>query len=186
MNFNEHSELSDRHAFLSPSNYHWINYDSEKLKLRYRSFRAAQRGTDLHNLAHEAIRLGVRLPDEEKTLNMYVNDGIDWNMSIEQALYYSGNCFGHADSLSFVDNILRISDLKTGISGASEHQLEVYAALFCLEYIHSPFDIQIELRIYQNDTVRMFLPPPEVIEHIMTKIVTFDQEIEEMKGTGFR
>lgn len=184
MNFNEHSELSGRHAFLSPSNYHWINYDEDKLALRYRSFRAAQHGTDLHNFAHEAIRLGINLPDEEKTLNMYVNDGISFGMTVEQSLYYSPNCFGHADTMSFVEDVLRISDLKTGIHGASEHQLEVYAALFCLEYIHTPFEIEIELRIYQNDQVLGFKPYPQAIERIMNKIVMFDQAIEDMKARG--
>lgn len=184
MNFNEHSDLSGRHAFLSPSNYHWINYTTEKLVLRYRSFRAAQHGTDLHAFAHDAIRLGINLPDVEKTMNMYVNDGIAFGMVVEQPLYYSSNCFGHADTLSFIDGVLRISDLKTGIHGASQHQLEVYAALFCLEYIQTPFEIDIELRIYQNDQVVLFEPYPETIEQIMSKIVMFDQEIEEMKVKG--
>lgn len=184
MNFKEHSELEGRHAFLSPSNYHWINYDDDKLVLRFRSHQAAQRGTDLHHLAHEAIRLKVRLPDTDETLNMYVNDGISFGMAVEQPLFYSKNCFGHADTLSFDDTVLRISDLKTGIHGASEHQLEVYAALFCLEYIQSPFEIEIELRIYQNNRVLLFEPYPETIERIMTKIIMFDQAIEDMKAEG--
>lgn len=184
MNFKSHSELEGRHAFLSPSNYHWINYDDEKLVLRFRSHQAARHGTDLHNLAHEAIRLRVNLPDTEETLNMYVNDGIAWNMTVEQSLYYSDNCFGHADTLSFDGETLRVSDLKTGINGASEHQLEIYAALFCLEYIQSPYEIAIELRIYQNNKVLLFTPYPETIERIMTKIVMFDQAIEIMKEKG--
>lgn len=181
MSFNDHSDLQGKHAFLSPSNYHWINYDQEKLILRYRSFRAAAHGTDLHNFAHDAVRLGIRLPDDGSTLSMYVNDGIAFGMTVEQSLFYSTNCFGHADTMSFEESILRISDLKTGIHGASVHQLEVYAALFCLEYIHTPFEIEIELRIYQNNDVMMFTPYPEAIEQIMNKIVMFDQTIEEMK-----
>ena len=184
MNFNNHSDLSGRHAFLSPSNYHWINYDVDKVVLRYRSFRAAQHGTDLHAFAHDAIRLGIMLPDEPKTMNMYVNDGIGFEMTVEQSLYYSPNCFGHADTMSYVESLLRISDLKTGIHGASQHQLEVYAALFCLEYIVSPFEIGIELRIYQNDQINLFEPYPETIEQIMNKIVLFDQVIEDMKAKG--
>lgn len=181
MNFNEHSDLSGKHAFLSPSQYHWINYDLDKLTLRYRSFRAAAHGTDLHNFAHDAIRLGIRLPADGSTMSLYVNEGIDFEMTVEQSLYYSSNCFGHADTMSFADAVLRISDLKTGIHGASVHQLEVYAALFCLEYIHSPFEIEMELRIYQNNEVLLFTPYPEGIEQIMNKIVMFDQTIEEMK-----
>lgn len=184
MNFNDHSDLSGRHAFLSPSNYHWINYDADKLILRYRSYRAAAHGTDLHNFAHDAIRLGIKLPSDGSTMSLYVNDGIDFRMQVERPLYYSSNCFGHADTMSFDEDVLRISDLKTGIHGASERQLYVYAALFCLEYIHSPFDIQIELRIYQNNQVLLYEPYPESIEQIMTKIVFFDQTIEELKTKG--
>lgn len=184
MLFNDRSDLSGKHAFLSPSNYHWINYDPQKLEARYISTRAAQKGTELHAFAHEAIRLGIKLPSTRKTLNLYVNDAIGYKMAVEQCLFYSINCFGHADTITFRRNRLRIHDLKTGITGASEKQLEVYAALFCLEYIMSPFEIEIELRIYQNDDVRVFDPYPETISMIMEKIVAFDQQIEDMKKRG--
>src|SRR5690606_7733262 len=118
------------------------------------------------------------------TLNLYVNDGIGFKMRTEQCLYYSDNCYGHADCISFRNDILRIHDLKTGVIDASEHQLEVYAALFCLEYILSPFEFEIELRIYQNDEIRIFVPYPETIAMIMDKIVTFDQLIEDRKARG--
>ena len=182
MNFNVHSDLTGKHAFLSPSNYHWISYTDQKLEARYISAMAARRGTELHEFAHEAIRLGIKLPKSPKTLHLYVNDAIGFKMDVEQPLYYSSNCFGHADTISFRKNLLRIHDLKTGITATSEHQLEVYAALFCLEYGFSPFDIGIELRIYQNDEARTFAPYPDTIVHIMDKIVMFDQQIELMKG----
>jgi len=181
MLFNSHSELKDKHAFLSPSNYHWVNYDDQKLLARYLSFNAARRGSDLHALAHEAIRLGVKLSRANKSLSTYVNDAIAFKMDVEQTLFYSYNCFGTPDTMSFRRNKLRIHDLKTGIIHASEKQLEIYAALFCLEYSVSPFDIDIELRIYQRENVRMFLPPPELIEHLMGRIIYFDQKIEEFK-----
>jgi hypothetical protein len=73
--------------------------------------------------------------------------------------------------------------LKTGISPTSEHQLEVYAALFCLEYSVNPFDIEVELRIYQRDEIKIFEPYPETIVAIMDKIVEFDQQIEAMKAS---
>lgn len=66
MNFNEHSDLTGKHAFLSPSNYHWINYSDVKLEARYIASMAAQRGTELHSFAHEAIRLGIKLPKSQK------------------------------------------------------------------------------------------------------------------------
>ena len=183
MIFNDHSGLSGRHAFLSPSSYHWLNYTDQKLEARYMAVTAAKRGSDLHALAHEAIRLGIKLSKANKALSTYVNDGIGYKMSCEQMLYYSDNCFGTPDTISFRRGKLRIHDLKTGITVASEQQLEVYAAIFCLEYAIDPFEIEIELRIYQRDEVRVFLPFPERIVSIMDKIILFDQQIEQIRAS---
>lgn len=142
---------------------------------------AARRGTELHAFAHEAIRLGVKLPASKKTLNMYVNDAIGFRMTSEQILYYSDNCYGHADTIAFRKNKLRIHDLKTGVNPVSMHQNEVYAALFCLEYRFKPFDIEMELRIYQNDDMQQYVPDPIDIVYIMDKIVTFDKRINQMR-----
>lgn len=182
MIFNQHLELSGKHAFLSPSTYHWLNYDDQKLAARFSTVVASRRGTDLHALAHEAIRLGIKLGrGESRALTAYVADGIGYKMTCEQPLYYSPNCFGTADTISFRRRMLRIHDLKTGITPVKEKQLEIYAALFCLEYSVSPFDINIELRIYQRDEVRIFEPVPEAILYIMDKIIDFDQQIERIK-----
>lgn len=184
MIFNAHSAIEGKHAFLSPSSYSWINYNDQKLEARWHSARAAARGTALHELAHQAIRLGVKLSKADKTLSMYVADAIGYKMNVEQPLYYSDNCFGTADTISFRRNTLRIHDLKTGIIVTSIHQLEVYAALFCLEYGISPFDIDIELRIYQSGLVRVFVPDPEMILRIMDTIMNFDRRIELLKDGG--
>lgn len=181
MLFNKHSELSGQHAFLSASKYHWINYDDEKLDRVFIQAMAAQRGTELHQFAFDAIRLGVKLQKSPKTLNAYVNDAIGYRMTPEQILYYSPNCFGTADAIAFRRNRLRIHDLKTGFTPVSEHQLEVYAALFCLEYQYKPFEIEIELRIYQNDEIQIFEADPDVITHIMDKIITFDKRITRLR-----
>jgi hypothetical protein len=181
MIFNKHSEFAGQHAFLSPSNYHWINYDEDKLDRVYVAAMAAKRGTELHAFAHEAIRLGVKLPNDKKTLSRYVNDAIGFRMTPELILYYSDNCFGTVDTIAFKRNTLRIHDLKTGLNDASEHQLEVYAALFCLEYKFKPFNIDIELRIYQNDEVRVYEADPDVIFHIIDKIITFDKRINAIR-----
>ncbi len=181
MIFNRHLDLAGKHAFLSPSNYHWLNYDDQKLEARFHTVMAARRGTDLHAFAHEAIRLGIKLSRANDALSTYVLDAISFKMSCEQTLYYSDNCFGTADTLCFRRNKLRIHDLKTGISHTSEKQLEVYAALFCLEYGVNPFEIEIELRIYQRDDVRIFDSIPENIVFIMDKIVEFDQQIQAIK-----
>jgi hypothetical protein len=181
VNFNSHFPLAGRHAFLSASKYSWINYDEDKLERVFLASMAAQRGTELHALAHDLIRLGVKLPRTPKTLNLYVNDALGYSMTPEQVLYYSDNCFGTADAISFRRGMLRIHDLKTGVTPSSEHQLEVYAALFCLEYKFRPFEIEIELRIYQNDEVHIYEADPDVIFHIMDKIINFDKRIDAMR-----
>lgn len=184
MNFNEHSTVAGKHAFLSPSNYHWLNYDDQKLQARWTLQRAAARGTALHELAHSAIKLGIKLSTANKTLSMYVADGIGYKMSVEQPLVYSDNCFGTPDTMSFRRHTLRVHDLKTGLIKASEKQLEVYDALFCLEYGVSPYDIDHELRIYQNDEVRVYIPTADGIQHIMDRIVELDEKIERLKEEG--
>ena len=181
MNFNKHSSVEGKHAFLGASNYHWVNYDEEKLTRTYYTQMAKIRGTKLHELACQLISLGVKLPDEKATLNMYVNDAIDFGMSPEQILYYSPYAFGTADAISFNQGILRIHDLKTGLSRVSMLQPEIYAALFCLEYDVSPNEIQMELRIYQSDEIMIETASPDDIFHIMDKIVTFDQKIQELR-----
>lgn len=181
MLFNKHLNLVGRHAFLSASNHHWINYTDEKMDARFFAAMAAQRGTELHAFAHEAIRLGIKLPGSQKPIGPYVNDAIGYRMNPEQILYYSENCFGTADAVAFRRNLLRIHDLKTGITQASERQLEVYAALFCLEYKFRPFDIDIELRIYQSDEVKVYVADPDDITHIMEKIKLFDKRITALR-----
>lgn len=181
MKFNYHPNLEGAHAFLSPSKYSWVNYDDQKLEAVYANWRASQQGTELHELAAKLINLGVKLPKTNKTLNMYVNDGIGFRMSTEVCLFYSINAFGTADAIAFKNNFLRIHDLKNGRTPASIKQLEVYAALFCLEYSFSPRDLDIELRLYQLDEVLVENPAPEDILFIMERIVVFDKRINEIK-----
>lgn len=185
MNFNQHYRLKGLHAFLGASNYHWVNYSDEKLRLSYNNDMAKKRGTELHDLAEKLIKLKVKLPRSQKTLNHYVNDAIGFNMVPEQILYYSDNCFGTADTISFKKNVLRIHDLKTGISPTSMLQLRIYAALFCLEYGYSPNDLdKIILRIYQNDDVSEEIAEPTDILYVMEKIKNFDKIINDIKMEG--
>jgi len=181
MKFNYHPNLEGAHAFLSPSKYSWVNYDDNKLDVVYANWRASQQGTELHELAAKLIKLGVKLPKVNKTLNMYVNDGIGFRMSPEVCLFYSINAFGTTDCISFKNKLLRIHDLKNGRTPASIKQLEVYAALFCLEYSFNPRDIDIELRLYQLDEMLVENPVPEDIFFIMERIVVFDKRINELK-----
>lgn len=184
MNFIKHFELEGKHAFLGASKFHWINYNEEKLIYTYQRHLATLKGTVLHDFAAQCIKLGQKLPKSKKTLNMYVNDAVGFKMTPEQPLYYSENCFGTADAISFRKGILRIHDLKTGVTPAHMIQLLIYAAIFCLEYDVMPSEIQIELRIYQNDEVVIFNPTAEDIVPIMDKIITFDKVLTKIKQEG--
>jgi hypothetical protein len=183
MQWNDHSKLEGLHALLSPSSYYWTKYDKDKL-IDYKLTKdAAERGTRIHEFAKECIELNQKLPRSNKTLNMYVNDAIGFKMRPEQPLYYSEYCFGTADAISFKekDSFLRIHDLKTGIKvPAKLTQLEVYAALFCLEYDVRPIDIEIELRIYQFDDILYGHPTSEIITPIMEQIVLADKLYSEI------
>lgn len=181
MNFNKHSELEGLHAFLGASQYHWINYSEDKLAKVYSNRIAIQKGTELHELASKMINLGIKLPRSQKTLNMFVNDAIGYRMKSEQVLYYSEFCFGTTDAISFRNNVLRIHDLKTGVTPAHMEQLLIYAALFCLEYDIKPSNIEIELRIYQSNEILYDKPTAEDIVPIMDKIITFDKLIRKIK-----
>lgn len=181
MNFNKHFELEGRHAFLSASQYRWLNYDKDKLISSYESSMAKQRGTELHEFAAQCIKLRQKLPRSAKTLNTYVNDAVGFHMTPEQVLFYSYNCFGTADAISFRNNQLRIHDLKTGVVPAHIEQLEIYAALFCLEYNVDPYKIDIELRIYQSNDILVHNPSGDEIKPIMQKIIEFDQVLNKVK-----
>lgn len=188
MNFNKHSNLVGLHAFLSPSKISWLNYSEDKLAQTYINQLAVERGTELHDLASRLIKMGVKLPKTKNTLNMFVNDAIGFKMNSEQPLFYSENCFGTADAISFRrerqfdKDVLRISDLKTGETKAHIEQLEIYAALFCLEYGIKPSDIEIILRIYQYNDIFEHFPQTDDIVPVMDKIVTSDKIISAIKN----
>lgn len=191
MDFKRHSNLAGTHAFLSASNYHWLNYTPDKLQYAYTTAQAAARGTRMHALARELIEMGVRLPDDGSTLNLYVNDAIDYQMHTEQMLFYSFNCYGTADTIGFWERQsgppeLNIHDYKSGKTKASEIQLYVYDGLFCLEYGQDPFEIKHDLRIYQNDEVRQYEGDPEYVKFVMDRIVEYDSMIEGWKNNSRR
>lgn len=182
MNFNKHSELEGLHAYLGASKHYWLNYSDAKFEETYNSFLAKERGTKLHEFAKNAIELGIKLPRNKKTLNMYVNDAIGFRMTPEQVLYYSPNCFGTTDAIAFSKSLLRIHDLKTGVTPASMSQLKIYAALFCLEYSVKPEDIGIVTRIYQLNEIIEEEPEANEIHTIMDKIIHFDELMEKIKA----
>lgn len=181
MNFNDHSKLEGHHAFLSASKYHWVNYDEDKLVATFLNYLAAQRGTRLHAFAKECIELKQKLPRSQQSLNAYVNDAIGYRMNPEQVLYYSPNCFGTADTISFRNRMLRIHDYKSGAVPAHMEQLMIYAALFCLEYGKKPTEFDTELRLYQSDEIVADNPEPGEISAYMDKIVDSDRIITKLK-----
>lgn len=188
MNWNAHWNLKDKHAFLGASKWRWINYDTDKIISLYQSDELIKRGTRLHALAAGMISEGIRADRSKKTFNMYVNDAIKYKMSPEVILYYSDNIFGTTDAIAFdkEKHFLRIHDLKTGETPAHMEQLMIYAALFCLEYRQDPSDIDIELRIYQNNEIVVSNKEtdPELsnwIKDIMHKAIEIDKVLDDYK-----
>lgn len=209
MLWNDHSRdiPEGTHALLGASQHSWLNYDEEKLENKWRSQYAKPMGTALHELAAKCINNRIKLSAADKhmvllhlldnyiprsiidldkimtTLVPYVKDGIGFRMRAEQPLKYSENIFGTADTITFDEkkSFLRIHDYKSGEIPASLKQLEIYAALFCLEYGFKPGEIEFELRIYQNGEVLVGNPQANDILPTIDKIVAFDSIIESFK-----
>ena len=183
MEFYKHHNLEGLHAPFSASQSHWLRYDDEKAIDIYRNKKASVLGTRLHEWAAETINLGIKQARSNKTLYSYVNDAIGFKMSTEVVLYYSDRFFGTADAICFRNGVLRIHDLKTGKVGKIEdhiEQLEIYAALFCLEYKIKPGEIKMELRVYKNDQVLVHEPEADDIVPIMDKIVHLNKILEQI------
>lgn len=175
MIFNKHFKLEGLHAPFSASQSSWLRYDDEKAIEVYQNRKATEMGTKLHQWAKETIDLRIKQPRSKKTIYAYVNDAIGFKMDTEVVLFYSERFFGTADAICFRDGTLRIHDLKTGKTKVHMEQLMIYAALFCLEYKVKPGEIDMELRIYQNDEVVVFNPTAEDIAPIMDKIIRLDR-----------
>ena len=183
MKFYDHRNLAGLHAPFTASQSTWLRYDDDKVIEVYANRKAAEMGTRLHEWAAETIKLGLKQPKSKKTICAYVNDAIGFKMDTEVVLFYSDRFFGTADAICFRNGVLRIHDLKTGKVGKIEshmEHLEVYTALFCLEYKVKPSDIRIELRVYKNDEVIVWNPTLENIVYIMDKIVHLDKLLEKI------
>lgn len=182
MNWNQHFDLKGRHAFLSPSKHSWLNYDKDKLKQSYLNSLKKEEGIILHDFASRAIMNKIKLADYKKALNMFVNDSIGFRMESEQLLYYSDICFGTADAIKYEElensGVLRIFDLKNGVSKVSFDQLYIYSALFFLEYSNIKLlKTKVILRIYQGNGYEELEADNKIIKDIMRKIVNFDKEL---------
>ena len=202
MHYKQHLAIEGKHAIISPSNYHWVDKDNlnDILTAKLKAYYATELGTAVHLYAKDRIQAHMKLTKSEKNgvlfslirdqriprraididyifpnLMNYVNDAIALRMDPEIVLAYSSVAFGTADTIKFENDILRIHDLKTGISPVSMKQLEQYAALFFLEYGEiedaHPEHTRVELRIYQNNDVQVLQPEPERILSVMDQIV---------------
>lgn len=187
MNFNPHYDLEGRHAFLSASSSSWIRYDAEKVVRVFKNRLNAAHGTAQHEVAKQLIKLRIKLPKVPTTLNMYVNDAIGFHMTPEVVLVASGNAFGTADAIWVGPNVhsedksrdlLRIHDLKTGEGAVKFDQLYIYAAFYCIEYMVSPHEIDMEFRIYQNDERLIEEGDPVKVQEIIDLIYEFDPLID--------
>ena len=184
MNFNRHLELKDKHAILSPSKPYWLNYTPEQIRNYVAAQQAAAKGTRLHDLAARLISEGYKLRGTTQTLVAYVNDAIGYGMTPEVGLKYSDSCFGHADAIDYSHGLLRIHDLKTGAGPVHMEQLEIYAALFLLEYERvlgvNPLNTKVNLRIYQNDDIQEYTPDKDRMEEVIDAIKAQDAAVQDV------
>lgn len=180
MKFHNYSNLEGLHASFSPSQPSWLRYDDDKAIEVFMNRKAAEMGSRLHKWAKDTIDLGIKQSRSKKTLSAYVNDAIGYKMNTEVVLFYSPRFFGTADAICFRDNVLRIHDLKTGKTPVHMEQLEIYAALFCLEYKVKPGEIEMELRIYQNNEMIIHNPTAEDILPIMDRIIHLDKILDKL------
>lgn len=206
----DHSKdvLPGSHAILGGSRYGWLNYDYDKMFAYLQSTYATTIGTLIHELAAKLIKTKIKISknDARKMIMLhlldnkvpralidierylpnfvaYVNDAIGFDMRPEQVLKYSENAFGTADAIHFNEKkgFLRIHDYKSGVTQPSLHQLEIYAALFCLEYKIAPKDISTELRIYWSSELITGLPTAADIVPVMDQIITLDNYLKSIK-----
>lgn len=127
-------------------------------------------------------RIGSLPKEVFETAKMYINDGIQYRMNVEQPLYYSEFFFGTADTIAFRDNELRIHDYKSGAHPASMDQLLVYAALFFLEYTIKPRDVHTELCIYQSGEIVSHTPDNDELNDVMGIIISANRLAEQQKA----
>ena len=209
MNFDTHLELKGKHAPFPPSSPYWLKYDNDRLAEYYINLSSTDIGTSLHELAADLILEKEKLSKTDKKVMShhlrkagfsrkkirrfigpffpmfvaYVNDAVTLGLQPEIVLYYSDLFFGTADAIEYFDDkkLLEIHDLKTGVTPAKMDQLEVYAALYCLQYKVDPFKINFELRIYQGEEVIVHRPESKDIRAICDNIIFKDKFIRELE-----
>lgn len=184
---------TELHRFASANIKAYESYDEEKLDDIHKGFRNFVRGRylgldDTSKTGPLAFTIldNMRYVPEESWVSVaqFINDGCQYKMNSEQPLWYSDNAFGTTDAISFYRNKLRIHDLKTGDNPAKMLQLELYAALFCLEYRKQPEQIKMELAIYQFGEITRQVPDPKDIRDLMDLIIEDDAILISMSLDG--
>ena len=182
---------TELHSFACGNIKAYESYDEENLDDVRKGFRNFIRGRyplDQDKTAPLAFSIldNMRYIPEESWLSVaqFINDSCQYKMNSEQPLWYSDNAFGTADAISFFRNKLRIHDLKTGDTQSKILQLEIYAALFCLEYHKDPEQIKIELAIYQFGEINKAAGDPKDIRDLMDLIIEDDRVLNMMSLDG--
>ena len=211
MIWKDYSKLKGTHAFCGASKKSWRDWNVDKLIISKQNSYAQEIGTLLHSYAEKNIKAHFRVYKADKrsvlryltvehnipstvvdidrlfpNLMNYINDSIGYRMDPEVVLYYSPDFYGTADAIYWNDKtkVLRISDLKTGVTPVDFKQLENYAAFFCLDYKVKPKDIEtMEFRIYQENEVMFAAPDPaEVLQPVIEQIIFFNKALMEFEG----
>lgn len=121
------------------------------------------------------------------SVKMFVCDSIGFRMESEQKLSVSKVIEGTADAVRFYpkDNLLRISDLKTGSRPAKIEQVFIYAALYCYENKLDPLKTNFEARIYQNGEIYIEQPTGEEIKSLLNTILHINEVVSKFeRGEG--
>lgn len=121
------------------------------------------------------------------SVKMFVCDSIGFRMESEQKLSVSKVIEGTADAVRFYpkDNLLRISDLKTGSRPAKIEQVFIYAALYCYENRLDPLKTNFEARIYQNGEIYIEQPTGEEIKSLLNTILHINEVVSKFeRGEG--
>ena len=123
-------------------------------------------------------------PEWLDSIRRYINDSIGFRMYPEVVLFFNNDFFGCADALIFneKERLLRIHDLKTGVSVVHIEQLMGYAALFCLEQHMDPSSIEYELRIYQGNDILIATPTGADVKPFVDWYLAADAELVKFEG----
>lgn len=118
---------------------------------------------------------------------LFICDSIGFRMESEQKVSVSSIIEGTADAIRYYpkENLLRVSDLKTGSRPAKMEQVFIYAALYCYENRLDPLKTAFETRIYQNGEIYTEQPTGETISRMLSDILHLNEVVEKFeRGEG--